>query len=452
MPFFDLYRLVKDAARDQRNALQPNRSKLANRLIDVFLRTWDLGFTAFGGPPVHFKIIYERFVGGKGGKTPWIDEQTYQELFAICQGLPGPGSTKMLFCVVFIHAGFLPALFVFLTWSLPGAIGMFALAIRSLNAATVGIIALAAVQLAERTIKDRLSRGLIIFGACAGLCYTALWYFPVLMVIGALVEENTALENIQSPVASEQATAGSSAAENVKKPRESVRDDTSEVFNCPSTVITHAAQEQKACGSTSNRHNIPLQLGIIIIVVFFLTFIAIMVARSIVHPALQPLGLFANMYLAGTIIFGGGPVVIPLLREYVVQPGWVDARSKPFQAQTSTSPSNPCIYSIFVPGITLAVGVQSIWRKLRGHKAVTSVLRGVNAAAVGLVFTAVYWLWEIGYLTKDNPASFSLGKETFWLVVAALTYAESAWFDIPPWAAIGMGAVLGLCWYGAVGR
>lgn len=76
MPLLDFYRAVKDASRDQRNALQANRSKLANRLLDVFLRTWDLGFTAFGGPPVHFKIIHERFVEGKGGKTPWIDEQT----------------------------------------------------------------------------------------------------------------------------------------------------------------------------------------------------------------------------------------------------------------------------------------------------------------------------------------------------------------------------------------
>jgi hypothetical protein len=58
--------------------------------------------------------------------------------------------------------------------------------LSGLNSATVGIIALAAVQLAEKAIKDKLSRILVIFGACAGLCYTALWYFPVLMVIGGV--------------------------------------------------------------------------------------------------------------------------------------------------------------------------------------------------------------------------------------------------------------------------
>lgn len=54
------------------------RSKrhLLRRLLDVFLRTWDLGFTAFGGPPVHFQILHSRFVEGKGGKENWVDEQT----------------------------------------------------------------------------------------------------------------------------------------------------------------------------------------------------------------------------------------------------------------------------------------------------------------------------------------------------------------------------------------
>jgi len=203
-----------------------------------------------------------------------------------------------------------------------------------------------------------------------------------------------------------------------------------------------------------------------------------MVARSVVRPLTRPLALFSNMYLAGTIIFGGGPVVIPLLREYVVQPGWVSTRDfliglaiiqafpgpnfnfAVFLGSLSLRGTGwPMIMGaflgyvgIFIPGITLAVGVQSLWRSMRQHASVVSVLRGVNATAVGLVFTAVYRLWEIGYLTKESTTSISLGNEPFWVVVAVLTYAESAWFDIPPWASIGMGAVLGLCWYGAVGR
>jgi chromate transport protein ChrA len=183
------------------------------------------------------------------------------------------------------------------------------------------------------------------------------------------------------------------------------------------------------------------------------------------------------MYLAGTIIFGGGPVVIPLLREYVVQPGWVSSRDFLIGLAIIQAFPGPnfnfavflgtlafrgtpypmlagavlAMVGIFLPGITLAVGFQSLWRRLRKYPAVTSALRGVNAAAVGLVFTAVYRLWQIGFLTPGNEAGKSLGFEPFWLVVTALTYAENAWFGVPAAAAIMMGGVLGMCWYGAVG-
>ena len=88
--------------------------------------------------------------------------------------------------------------------SLPGAIAMYALSIgvsriseklplpvyallSGLNAAVVGVIAFAAVQLAEKGITDRLSRLIVILSACAGLCYNALWYFPVLVAIGGVM-------------------------------------------------------------------------------------------------------------------------------------------------------------------------------------------------------------------------------------------------------------------------
>jgi len=203
MPIVPFLRSLREYAHDENNAYLANTNKFLWRLGDVTGRTWDLGFTAFGGPPVHFQIEHRRFVQGTRGRIPWIDERVYQELFAICQALPGPGSTKMLFCIVLIHAGILPALFAFLLWSLPGAIGMFCLSLgvrqidevlpaiayaflSGLNASTVGIVALAAVQLAEKAISDKITRVLVIFGACAGLCYTALWYFPVLIVAGGI--------------------------------------------------------------------------------------------------------------------------------------------------------------------------------------------------------------------------------------------------------------------------
>jgi chromate transport protein ChrA len=105
---------------------------------------------------------------------------------------------------------------------------------------------------------------------------------------------------------------------------------------------------------------------------------------------------------------------------------------------------------IFSPGIILVIAFQTIWRVIRTRPAVIALLRGINAAAVGLVFTAVYRLWEIGYLTPQNQAGVSLGLEPWWVVVAVLAYTSTAWFGVETWVAILGGSVLGLCWYGAV--
>ncbi|KAF2876931.1 chromate transporter [Massariosphaeria phaeospora] len=524
MPLVDIFRAVRDQTRDQRNSLRANNEKFGWRLAEVFARTWDLGFTAFGGPPVHFQIFHRRFVDGVRGKNKWIDEQTYQELFAVCQALPGPASTKILFCIAQIHAGLLAAIFAFLLWSLPGAIGMFALSqgvqkmperlppivyalLSGLNASTVGIIALAAVQLAEKAIKDKLTRILVILGACAGLCYNALWYFPILIVIGGiatLIWDNFLGQKIRKLRADwnrkrrnsndQRAAEESEAIESVRMedqptntvqrrnpPPSSKEQITAEPTNAgPSSStagLAHEGVESAAPIADTTTHGIPVKVGVAIIAAFFVSFIIIMVLRGTLSVRTLAFDLFANMYLAGTIIFGGGPVVIPLLREYVVQPGWVSPRDFLLGLaiiQAFPGPNfNFGVYlgglvlaptriptvvgallayvGIFAPGIILAVGVQSLWRVMRTKPWVISLLRGINAAAVGLVFTAVYRLWEIGYLTPSTTSGRSLASEPWWVVVAAVTYAESAWFNVPPALAIVIGALLGLAWYGAVG-
>ncbi|KAF2837856.1 putative chromate ion transporter [Patellaria atrata CBS 101060] len=533
MPLTDITTALRDLqSRYAANASARGKRNLGARLGEVFLRYWDLGFTAFGGPPVHFQILHERFVvGGSGSGLKWIDEATYQELFAICQALPGPASTKMSFCIALIHAGFIPSLFAFTLWSLPGAIGMFGLSLgvqqmdevlpgivyallSGLNAATVGIIALAAVQLAQKAITDQLTRILVIFGACAGLCYNALWYFPLLIVIGGiatviwdiwlqqrinkikrklkkrkenrdrLAEESDAgisveLRENQNPTAEglqRRAPASSAKAEpagtfqsvedNDIRPSVTGRDHNftqEEVQNPPPAPDTKA-------------HAISWKWGISIIVGFFATFFAVMLARGLISKNSRRLDVFANMFLAGTIIFGGGPVVIPLLRSYVVDPGWVTSRDFLIGLaiiQAFPGPNfNFAVYlgalamlgtgtptvvgailgfiGIFTPGITLAIGVQTLWQVLRTKPSIISLLRGINATAVGLVFTAVYRLWEIGYLTPAASTGKSLATEPWWVVVAAVTYAESAWFRIPAAGAIVVGGLLGLCWYGVV--
>jgi chromate transport protein ChrA len=105
---------------------------------------------------------------------------------------------------------------------------------------------------------------------------------------------------------------------------------------------------------------------------------------------------------------------------------------------------------IFAPGLILAFGFQALWGVFRSRSIVIALIRGVNVVAVGLVFTPVYRLWEIGYLTPSRENGMSLGAEPWWVVIA-VTYTSTAWFGVETsWMGIVGGALLGLCWYGAV--
>lgn len=105
---------------------------------------------------------------------------------------------------------------------------------------------------------------------------------------------------------------------------------------------------------------------------------------------------------------------------------------------------------IFLPGLILHTSVIGIWKTLRKHHWVTSLLRGVNASAVGLVYTAVYRLWKIGYMNPKFAGGSSLDSDPWLVVIAATSFAGGMWFKIPAPAAILLGGVMGLVWYGVI--
>jgi chromate transport protein ChrA len=173
---------------------------LSHRLKSVARRYWDLGFTSFGGPGVHVIILRQRFVDS----LKWVDDRTFLDLFALGNALPGPGSTQLAFSIAVVTNGVLPGLLAFLLWSLPGAFGMAAIGIgisripdqlpgpvlalfTGLNAAAVGLIALAAFQLGTAAGTDRVTIGLVWLSASFGICYHAPWMYPVLIAAGGLI-------------------------------------------------------------------------------------------------------------------------------------------------------------------------------------------------------------------------------------------------------------------------
>lgn len=225
---------------------------------------------------------------------------------------------------------------------------MYAL-LSGLNAATVGIIALAAVQLSQKAITDKLSRILVFFGATAGMLYNTLWYFPVLMVVGGLsttiwdyrwlqrlarrIKPARRVEQMptQDVEASEIATELTNTApvhladrrsqvsslhsrEHIATGSQTVSHNTQS--NCNESTMRNDDQERIVPEALKMRV-FSWKIGATIIACFFITFIIIMILRGVLRNSPRGFSLFANLYLAGTIIFGGGPVVIPLLRESV---------------------------------------------------------------------------------------------------------------------------------------
>jgi chromate transport protein ChrA len=96
----------------------------------------------------------------------------------------------------------------------------------------------------------------------------------------------------------------------------------------------------------------------------------------------------------------------------------------------------------------LVHGTLGIWSALRTRRWVKASLRGINAAAVGLIYAAIYRLWEIGYIDKNFTNGSSLSRDPWWLVIAATSFTGGRWYGVPVPFAILVGGVMGLVRYG----
>lgn len=445
----------------------------------------------------------------------------------------------MHYCINLIHSGFIPALVAFFIWSLPGAIGMYGLSLgvdnissvlprqvyallSGLNAATVGIIALAAVQLSQKAITDKITRIIVFLSATAGMLYTALWYLPVLMLIGGLAAVVHDFRYLHGPLSrlndmfrrNNPCPPDTERVDEMELP--TMNDETPPNVNYTNSNDIPTSLEPRTVPVTSRKSTIPHKTrvastdpvhedpattaddsnpdsseriipqdhainmswkqGLIVIGIFCALFLGVMILRGTLKSPPLLYRLFSNMFLAGTIIFGGGPVVIPLLRDYVVAEGWVSPRDFLVGLaiiQAFPGPNfNFAVYlgaltalggglnaaagalmafvGIFLPGIMLVHGTMGVWAAIRSWRFVKSMVRGVNAASVGLIYTAVYRLWQIGYIDIDYQHGTSLATEPWWVVVTATSYVGGMWFGMSPPIAIVLGGVLGMIWYGVV--
>ncbi|KAJ9627093.1 hypothetical protein H2203_003554 [Taxawa tesnikishii (nom. ined.)] len=351
--------------------------------------------------------------------------------------------------------------------SLPGALGMYGLSLgieraesalpapayallSGLNAATVGIIALAAVQLAEKAITDRREDT------------HPREHADVDLEGSDAIEMRTKVPSAGEAVQSGSDIQGRRSANNSNVTLPTAEAELREESDAR---VVPSSLEIKVCTWKG---------GIAIITCFLVSFIAVVVLRGVLFSPPRGFSLLANLYLAGTIIFGGGPVVVPLLREYVVAEGWVSPRNFLLGLaviQAFPGPNfNFAVYlgslatvgtplpsavgaligylAIFIPGLAIVSGTMGVWKELRSRRWLTSLLRGVNAMAVGLVYTAVFRLWQIGFIDAEHENGSPLGSDPWFVAVTATSFVTQRWFGLNAPLAILLGGAMGVIWYG----
>jgi len=380
-------------------------------VLRIFLR---LGLTSFGGPVAHLGYFRAEFVE----RRHWLDEGAYADIVALCQFLPGPASSQTGISIGLLRAGLPGALCAWLGFTAPSALAMILFGygvmvlgnladsawLHGLKIVAVAVVAQAVWGMARNLCPDRERATIAVGAAMVVLAIPSAPGQIGAIAAGGLVGwrllRNGAQPSEQEPLAIHMPRAWSIAA--------------------------------------------------------LASFVALLVGLPMLAAAIpsHALALIDSFYRAGSLVFGGGHVVLPLLQAALVPPGWVTndaflagygaAQAVPgplftFSAYLGTvMGSMPngwvggliCVAAIFLPSFLLLIGTLPFWDTLRRRPGVRSALRGVNAAVVGLLLAALYRpVWTSAIL---GPADFAIG---------ILAFLMLALWAGPPWLVVIFGAV-----------
>jgi chromate transporter len=385
--------------------------------LEVLRAFLKLGLTSFGGPIAHLGYFREEFVV----RRRWLDDATYTDLVALCQFLPGPASSQVGFSIGLLRAGYPGALAAWIGFTLPSAILLVSFAfgaaalngpvglglVHGLKLVAVAIVAQAVAGMARTLCPDR-PRASIAAAAAVIVLFSASSIAQIaVIVMGALVGLWVCRAD-----ASAQALADDST---------SIR------------VVAIPVSRRAGMGSLA---------------AFTLLLIGLPLARR--FGAGSAVALFDSFYRSGALVFGGGHVVLPLLREAFVAPGWVGdgtflsgyaaAQAVPgplftfaafLGAVATPSPHGLAgaslgLIAIFLPGMLILVGTLPFWNTLRARAEARGAMRGVNAAVVGLLAAALYTpVW-----TSSVKNAADLGVAILGFVALSVWRASALWVVI----------------------
>jgi chromate transporter len=375
-----------------------------------------LGFTSFGGPIAHLGYFHEEFVV----RRRWLDERRYADLVALCQFLPGPASSQVGIAVGYGRAGVLGALAAWLGFTLPSAIVLVLVAfgvqaagdvasapwLAGLKIVAVAVVAHALWGMATKLTPDRPRITIALVAAAVAL----LWPTSVgqigLIVAGGLIG-----------------------------------------------VWRFRPAEGAPASTGASSGGIRRRTGAVLLGLF--------AALLVTLPALREatgsfeVALVDSFYRSGSLVFGGGHVVLPLLQAEVVPPGWLDdetfiagygaAQAVPgplftFAAylgalagpgSASVGLAALALVAVFLPSFLLVLGVLPFWDALRAAPRVQAALMGVNAVVVGLLLAAFY-----------HPVWTSAIRDPLDVAIALGAFLALAIYRLPPWLVVVATAAL----------
>lgn len=382
---------------------------MGKQLAEIFSAFLKLGLISFGGPVAHLGYFHEEFVVGRR----WLDDAVFADLVALCQFLPGPASTQMVYAIGSRRAGVLGGLVATVCFTAPSALVMILFAFQigrigepgqsgwlsGLKVAAVAVVAQAVWGMASKICVDRIRAAMAALAAAASLALPGAAGQVGVIAAGCFA----------GWLFFRRQTAGIQPA-----------------------------------GAAPVRGHLWAAASL---AVFFALLLSLPVLAA--RTGSTALAMFDGFYRSGSLVFGGGHVILPLLRAVVVPPGWVSDDT--FLAGYGAAQAIPgplftfagflgasmkpephgwaggiwCLLAIFLPALLLIGGALPFWERLRGSSAVRAALLGANAAVVGVLLAALY-----------NPVGVEGIKGVPHLVLAAAAFAALTFWKTPPWLVV----------------
>ncbi len=380
----------------------------------VFLAFLKLGLTSFGGPVAHLGYFRNEFVE----RRRVMQDAAYADLVSLCQFLPGPASSQIGIGIGITQAGLRGGIAAWVGFTLPSAIALIVFAygiaaldesvvqtgwLHGLKIAAVAVVAQAILGMSKMLCPDWPRRSVALLAALLTLVLPGI--YGQMTAIGCGMILGLCFLNYESS-----------------------DDHTPHLFTLSKRISA-------------------ISLGLFFALLLSLPILA--------QQGSQALALVDSFYRSGALVFGGGHVVLPLLKAEVVNPGWINqdmflagygaAQAVPgplftfaayLGAAMNTAPSGwfgglLCLLAIFLPSFLLVTGVLPFWEDLRKNPRIRKALVGVNAAVVGLLLSAFYDpVWTSGILSVSD------------FVLALLAFGLLVYWKTPPWivvAATGVG-------------